>query len=93
MKVFVLESRWDLGEGINSDVMGVFESKEKAQLQMSFAFEYDIEHTYFSRFFKDGKLLPNNNAIRLDMKEMHIYLREGHCYQFIEYRINEYEVQ
>lgn len=93
MKVFVLESRWNLGEDTNSCVMGAFESKEKAQLQMSFAFEYDIEHTYFSRFFKDGKLLPNNNAIRLDMKEMHIYLCEGHCYQFIEYRINEYEVQ
>jgi hypothetical protein len=93
MKVFVLESRWDLGEGINSDVMGVFESKEKAQLHMRSAFEYDIEITYFSQFFKDGKLLPNNNAIRLYMKEMHIYLCRGYSYEFIEYRINEYEVQ
>lgn len=93
MKVFVLESRWDFGEGISSCVMGAFESKEKAQLYMHSAFEYDIEHTYFSRFFKDGKLLPNNDTIRLDMKEMQIYLCERYSYQFIEYRINKCEVQ
>lgn len=93
MKVFVLESRWNLGEGTNSCVMGAFESKEKAQLYMRSSFEYDIENTYFSQFFKDGKLLPNDNAIRLDVKEMQIYLCERYSYQFIEYRINECEVQ
>lgn len=92
MKVFVLESQWDLGDGINFDVMGVFESKEKAQLQMRFAFEYDIEHTYFSRFFKDGKLIPDS-GVGLEMKEMHIDLYVECSYEFIEYRINEYEVQ
>lgn len=92
MKVFVLESRWNLGEDINSDIMGVFDSKEKAQLNMRFAFEYDIENTYFSRFFKDGKLIPDS-GVCLEMKEMHIYLYEECSYEFIEYRINEYEVQ
>lgn len=92
MKVFVLESRWNLGEDTNSCVMGAFESKEKAQLYMHSAFEYDIDNTYFSRFFKDGKLIPDS-GVCLEMKEMHIYLYEECSYEFIEYRINECEVQ
>lgn len=92
MKVFVLESRWDLGENINSCVMGVFESKEKAQLYMRSAFEYDIENTNFSQFFKDGKLL-SDSEVCLEMKELQIGLYDECSYDFIEYRINECEVQ
>lgn len=91
MKVFVLEARWDLGVTTESDVMGVFESKEKAQIAMLVAFEYDIESTYFSRFFNDGKLLPDC-GVCLDMRDMQIDLYEECDYHFIEYRINEYEV-
>ena len=92
MKVFILTSKWDLGENTESDVMGVFDSKEKAQQAMLEAFEYDIEHTYFASSFKDGKLLPDCDVC-LEMKEMHIDLYEECSYEFIEYRINEYEVQ
>lgn len=91
MRVFVLESKWDLGENTKSDVMGVFDSKEKAQQEMLEAFKYDIENTYFSRFFKDGKLLPNC-GVCLEMRDMQINLFEECDYPFIEYRINEYKV-
>ena len=85
----------EAGDGKESQVLGVFSTKEKATAEMKKNWEEDKKNSRFSGYFIHGKLTEEaeNDGIELDERSSYIGIWDQYSEFFIEYCIVEHKVQ